>query len=113
MPTDEKETWGEYGKLVLKELERLDSRLETLIEEIDERFKEVDKSLHGFTNTERLAQETKDWVKEVHEVWSPTQMKESKNEIYQQKNKWVATIAILTFVEVLVGLFIAWASTKH
>jgi hypothetical protein len=40
-------------------------------------------------------------------------MKEAKDEIYQQKNRWVAAIAIITFVQVAVGVAIAvWNNVK-
>lgn len=31
-------------------------------------------------------------------------MKEAKDEIYKQKSRWVAAIAIISFVQILVGI---------
>jgi hypothetical protein len=31
-------------------------------------------------------------------------MKEAKDEIYKQKNRWVAAIAIISFIQILVGV---------
>jgi hypothetical protein len=44
-------------------------------------------------------------LKKVSDVWSPSQMKEAKDEIYKQKSRWVAAI-IITFVQIIVGLII-------
>jgi len=40
-------------------------------------------------------------------VWSPTQMKEAKDEIYRQKGLVTAAIAIISFVQVAIGIAIA------
>lgn len=101
-----KETWGEYSKLVLAELERLNENSEKMRSEMNE-------VLSTFKNTERLATENKIWVDKVNEVWSPLQMKEAKDEIYSQKNKWVATIAIVAFLQVVIGFLIAIWSKIH
>jgi len=106
MPT-QNETWGEYSKLVLKELERLGDNFEKMREDIDNRFKEMNVVLTDFKNTEKTVIDQKSWIEKVNDVWSPAQMKEAKDEIYQQKNKWAATIAIITFIQILIGIILA------
>ena len=101
------ETWGDYSKLVLKELERLNDTYERMREDIDSRFKEMNTVLSDFKNTEKAVTDQKIWIEKVNDVWSPAQMKEAKDELYQQKNKWVATIAIVTFLQVLIGIILA------
>lgn len=103
----EKETWGEYSKLVLKELERLGDNFEKMRGDIDNRFKEMNNVLSDFKNTEKTVNDQKQWVEKVNDVWSPAQMKEAKDEIYKQKNKWAATIAIITFIQILIGIALA------
>jgi len=103
MSTD-RETWCNYSKLVLKELERLNDNYEKMREDIDIRFKEMNTVLTEFKNTEKVVSDQKNWIEKVNDVWSPMQMKEAKDEIYAQKNKWVATIAIITFVQILIGV---------
>lgn len=97
------ETWGDYSKLVLKELERLNDNYERMRQDIDSRFQEMHNSLSDFKNTERLVSDHKTWIEKVNDVWSPQQMKEAKDEIYAQKNKWVATVAIITFLQIALG----------
>jgi frataxin-like iron-binding protein CyaY len=105
----ENETWGDYSKLVLKELERLNDNYERMREDIDIRFKEMNNVLSDFKNTEKIVSDQKNWIEKVNDVWSPAQMKEAKDELYKQKNKWVATIAIITFIQVILGLlFFVW-----
>jgi CHASE3 domain sensor protein len=100
------ETWGDYSKLVLKELERLNDNYERMRQDIDSRFQEMQNTLSDFKNTERLVSDQKAWIEKVNDVWSPQQMKEAKDEIYSQKNKWVATVAIVTFLQIVLGFVI-------
>ena len=104
MPTTDKDTWGDYSKLVLKELERLNDTYESMRSSIDTRLTEINSKLSDFKNTEKIVNDQKVWIEKVNDVWSPAQMKEAKDEIYAQKNKWVATIAIITFVQIVIGI---------
>lgn len=102
-----KDSWGEYSKLVLKELERLNDNYEKMREDIGFRFQEMGKVLSDFKNTEKVVQDQKIWIEKVSDVWSPIQMKEAKDEIYKQKNKWIAAIAIISVIEIIIGAIIA------
>ena len=102
-----KTLWAEYSKLVLKELDRMNNNYESLRENLEEKFKDINEKLSDVKNTERSVQEIKLWQEKVNEVWSSRQMKEAKDEIYRQKNRWVATIAILTFIQVILALIFA------
>ena len=75
-------------------------------EDIDSRFKEMNNVLSDFKNTEKIVLDQKAWIEKVNDVWSPQQMKEAKDEIYSQKNKWVATVAIVTFLQIVLGFVI-------
>lgn len=105
---DEKiESWANYSKLVLKELERLNENSEDMRQTFSNKFEEITRTLTDFKNTEKLAQEQKAWIEKVNDVWSPAQMKEAKDELYKQKSKWGATIAIITFIQILLGIAVA------
>ena len=96
--------WAEYSKLVLKELDRLNNNYESLRENIEDKFKDINEKLGDVKTTEKFVQEIKVWQEKVNEIWSPTQMKEAKNEVYKQKNRWTATIAIILFIQIIVGI---------
>jgi hypothetical protein len=101
------EDWGVYSKLVIKELERLNDNYEGMRDTFTIKFQEISNTLSDFKSTERAVKEQKVWIEKVNDIWSPTQMKEAKDELYRQKSKWGATIAIITFVQILLGIAIA------
>lgn len=103
----DKTGWSEYGRLVLKELERMNNNYESLRKDFDEKFKDMNEKMANVHNTEKMAGEMKSWQEKVNDVWSPSQMKEVKDEVYKGKGRWTATIAIIAFVQVLVGIGIA------
>lgn len=104
---EEEKGWSEYGRLVLKELERLNNNYESLRKDFDDKFKEINERLASVQNTEKVVLELKAWQEKVNDVWSPSQMKESKDEVYRQKNRWTATIAIISFIQILIGILLA------
>ena len=98
-----KTLWAEYSKLVLKELDRMNNNYETLRENIEN----INVKLNDVKNTEKSLQDLKIWQEKVNEIWSTSQMKEAKDEVYKQKNRWTATIAILLFIQVLIGVIVS------
>jgi hypothetical protein len=104
---EEKDSWGDYSKLVLKELERLNDNHEKMRSDFDARLNEMNLKLNDVKGVEKTVTVNSAWIDKVNDVWSPTQMKEAKDEIYKQKSRWVAAIAIVTFVQILVGLVIS------
>lgn len=106
-------TWGEYGKLVLKELERLNENQEKMRTDIEERFSEVNEKLSELKNIEGRVSSNNTWIDRVNDVWSPSQMKEAKDELYRQKNRWAAAIAIITFVQIAIGVAVAIWGKLH
>jgi hypothetical protein len=46
------------------------------------------------------------WKERVDEVISPTQLKELKDEVYSQKTKWTAAVAILGFAQIVFSLLV-------
>ena len=106
-------TWGEYGKLVLKELERLNENHDKMRGDMENRFSELNQKLTEFKNTEGKVFSHSNWIDKVNDVWSPSQMKEAKDELYRQKNRWAAAIAIMTFVQIVIGAVIAIWGKLH
>ena len=107
MSEDFKSLWAEYSKLVLKELDRMNSNYENLRGDFDEKFREINEKLGDVKTTEKIVSDIKLWQEKVNEVWSPSQMKEAKDEIYKQKNRWTATIAILAFIQIIIGIIVS------
>jgi len=110
---EEKSTWGDYSKLVLKELERLNDNYDKMRTDFDNRFVELNERLSQVKHIEDKVENHTTWISKVSDVWSPTQMKEAKDELYQQKNRWVAAIAIMTFVQIMISLgVVIWAKLQ-
>ena len=88
--------WGEYSKLVLKELETLAQGIKDLNDSINDMRKEI---------TEIRAKEDKileitQWKQRIDEVTSPTQLKELKQEVEDLKmfrTKAVTVFAVIQF----------------
>lgn len=110
---EESGTWGDYSKLVLKELERLNENYDKMRSDMDNRFSELNQKLTEVKNVEGKVDTHSRWIEKVNDVWSPSQMKEAKDEIYKQKNRWAAAIAIITFMQIAIGIAISlWAKLK-
>jgi hypothetical protein len=104
---EDKESWGDYSKLVLKELERLNDNYDKMRTDMDGRFNELNQKLTEVKNIEKTVTLNTIWIEKVSEIWSPSQMKEAKDEIYKQKNRWVAAIAVISFIQVAIGIAVA------
>jgi hypothetical protein len=100
-------SWVEYSRLVLNELERLNENHERMREDMADRFQEINRTLTEFKNTERQVQDQKIWMEKVNDVWSPTQMKEAKDELYRQKTKLVAAAAIISVLQVILTIILS------
>jgi hypothetical protein len=106
-----KNGWSEYGKLVLKELERLNEGQDNLRKDMDAKFTEINKTLAEFNGTTSEVKDLKEWKEKVTEVWSSTQMQQSKDEIYNQKNSWSRVIGIVIAIQVIFTLIMAFKDT--
>ena len=103
---ENKDTWADYSKLVLKELERLNENHEKMRTDFDTRLNEMSLKLNYIKGVEKTVNQNSDWIQRVNDIWSPIQMKEAKDEIYRQKNRWVAVIAIMSFIQIVVGVIL-------
>ena len=103
-----KHGWSEYGRLVLKELERLNDGQDKLRQDFDKKFNALNEKITEFKSTEQDVKDLKEWRGKVTEVWSPSQMKEVKDELYNQKNKWAKVIGVIIALQILFTLFVAF-----
>jgi hypothetical protein len=97
-------SWADYSRLVLKELERLNENYDKMRVDMDSRFSELNRRITEIGTMEHKVNNSSNWIERVNDVWSPSQMKSAKDEIYTQKNKWTATIAIIGFVQIMFGV---------
>lgn len=104
---ENKDTWADYSKLVLKELERLNENHEKMRADFDTRLNEMNLKLNDVKGIEKTVNQNSEWIQKVSEIWSPSQMKEAKDELYKQKNRWVAAIAIMSFIQIVIGIVIS------
>ena len=89
--------WGEYSKLVLKELETLAKSIEGLRNELQE----VKQELAAIRAKEDKVEELKVWKEKIDEVASPTQLKEISSDVQELKifkTKAVTVFAVVQFV---------------
>lgn len=94
-------SWTEWSKHVLKELERLNDSHEMLRSKIEE----VQHSLSEMKTNKDGIIELKSWKKEVDEVVSPTQLKELQGRVSnleQFKTRAITTFLVLQGVIALV-----------
>ena len=61
MSEDFKSLWSEYSKLVLKELDRMNSNVENLRKDFDEKFAEINEKLGDEKSTKETTAELKVW----------------------------------------------------
>jgi arginine deiminase len=101
----------EYHDLILNLLEENSNEVKQLKKDINKELSdlradvnkqciEIKEEIHDLKSAKHLIKEHREWKKEVTDVWSPPQMKESKDEIYLQKNKWMVGYGVFVAVQV-------------
>lgn len=111
---ENKDTWADYSKLVLKELERLNDNHEKMRSDFDGKLNEMNLKLNDVKGIEKSVNQNSEWIQKVNDVWSPAQMKEAKDELYRQKNRWVAAIAVMSFIQIVIGIAISiWGKLSN
>jgi hypothetical protein len=110
---EEKETWNDYSKLVLNELERISENQEKMRTDLESRFAELNNKLSEVKNVEKSVTAQTSWIEKVNDVWSPSQMKEAKDALYKQKGQIQVGVAIVAFIQILVGIGLTiWGHLK-
>ena len=88
--------WGEYSRLVLKELETLATGIDSLRSELQE----VKQELAKMQVREDAVKEIKIWKEKIDEVASPSQLKDALKEIEELKlfkTKAITVFAVVQF----------------
>ena len=109
MPTNQSDNinnngWSEYSKLVLSKLEELHNDNKDIKKVLDN----VNNRLTKLEAGTRDVQELERWQKEVTDTWSTIQMKEAKDEIYKQKEKWTGAWFIFVGAQIIWSAVIAF-----
>jgi len=95
--------WGEYSRLVLKELETLAAGIELLRSELQH----VKQDLVAIRAKEDTVDELRVWKDKVDEVASPSQMLIKFNEVEDLKQFKTKAITIFAVVQFLMALAVA------
>jgi len=90
--------WGEYSRLVLKELETLASG----IKELNENINEMKREMTEIRAKEDKVQELVKWKERIDEVASPSQLKELQQQVDELKS--FKTQAVTVFAVVQFGM---------
>lgn len=96
--------WNEYSKLVIAELERLNEGIISLNTEIQGLKREIAE----MKVKEDFAKELWRWKKEIDEVASPSQLKETVRDVSELKTFKTQAITIWLVVQALFGIAIAF-----
>lgn len=90
--------WGEYSRLVLKELETLASG----IKELNDNINEIKREMTEIRAKEDKVQELVKWKERIDEVASPSQLKELQVQVDELKS--FKTQAVTVFAVVQFGM---------
>jgi hypothetical protein len=94
--------WGEYSRLVLKELETLAQG----IKELNESLQEVKKEIAVIRVREDKVQELVKWKKRIDEVVSPSQLKDLQEEVEALKMFKTRAVTIFAVVQFAMGAIV-------
>ena len=92
--------WNEYSRLVLAELEKLNTKVDSLSEENSAIKQELSK-LEQFKDE---ITSLKDWKGNVDEVSSPTQLKELQKEVSDLKTFKTMSTTVWVVVQIIFGI---------
>ena len=82
-------TSKEYNELILD-----------LLKEQGKDISDIKEDVAQLKTAKHILKDYKDWRCKVDECWSPTQMKEVKDEVYSQKIKWSVGYGIFIAAQV-------------
>lgn len=100
---NEQNSWSEYSRLVIAELERLNDGIAKLNVDIQDLKREIAELKVKEDNVKEL----KRWKDSMDEVTSPTQLKETIKEVNDLKTFKTQAITVWVVVQILFGIVIA------
>ena len=103
MASNSQNGWNEYSKLVIAELERLNDGITSLNVEIQDLKREIAE----MKVKEDFAKELWRWKKDVDEVASPSQIKETLKDVTELKTFKTQAITVWIVVQTLFGMALA------
>jgi|TARA_R110001583_G_scaffold49575_1_gene155179 uncharacterized coiled-coil DUF342 family protein len=99
----EGESWDQYSRLVLQQLETLSNGIEALRTELQD----VKNQLTELKAKEDRVQDLKDWKEKIDEVASPSQLQNALQEIEDLKTFKTKAVTIFAVVQFLMAGIIA------
>jgi uncharacterized coiled-coil DUF342 family protein len=104
---ENKNGWNEYSRLVLAELENLNTKIQHLSEELTEARQDIIKNGTQIKRVQDEIKELKEWRKDVSEIVSPTQLKEVRRDVDKLKTFKTISTTAWVIVQILFGIAIA------
>lgn len=102
-------TWNEYSRLVLKELETLGTGISSLNAELQE----IKKEIALIKDREDRVEEIRVWKEKVSEILTPTQLKALIDEVADLKSFKTKAITIFAIIQFLMALFTVFGKYMH
>lgn len=103
MSSDNQNGWGEYSRLVLKELETLATGIESLRAEL----LDVKQELAAIRAKEDKVDELREWKSKIDDVTSPTQLKSLVDEVQELKLFRTKAVTVFAVVQFLMAAAVA------
>lgn len=100
---NEQNTWSEYSRLVIAELERLNDGISKLNGEIQDLKREIAELKVKEDNVKEL----KRWKDSVDEVTSPSQLRDTIKDVSELKTFKTQAVTVWVVVQILFGIVIA------
>jgi len=94
--------WGEYSRLVLKELETLAAGIKVL----NESLQEVKRDITEMRAREDKVQELVKWKERIDEVMSPTQLRDIQKDVDELKLFKTKAVTIFAVVQFAMGAIV-------
>lgn len=102
----EQNTWNEYSKLVLKELETLAVGISNLSNEIQE----VKREIALIKDREDKVEKLTEWKEKVSDIVSPTQLNIMVKEVKELKEYKTKSMTVFAIVQFIMGLLMWYLS---